>query len=115
MMWLESKTTNQKLIPHLEVAKDFFARGKGLLGHTQLSEDSGMWIHHCNSIHTFFMKFAIDCVFVDKNLKVKAIYQDVKPWRLLLPVWGASSVFELASGAAARMNIQVGDQLYVGS
>ena len=114
MTWLESKTNNQRLIPHLEVADGFLSRGKGLLGHSKLNEDAGMWIHRCNSIHTFFMKFSIDCVFVDKNLKVKAVFNDVKPWRLVPPVWGASSVFELASGAAARMNICVGDQLYVG-
>lgn len=115
-MVLQSKTrNNQSLIPHLEEARGFLSRGKGLLGRTHLPQDGGLWIHRCNSIHTFFMKFPIDCVFVDKNLTVKAIYSDVKPWRLLLPVWGASSVFELASGTASRMSIQVGDQLYVGS
>jgi uncharacterized membrane protein (UPF0127 family) len=114
-MWLESKTKNQRLISRLEVAESFLSRGKGLLGHERLNEDSGMWIHRCNSIHTFFMKFPIDCIFVDKNLKVKAIYKDVRPWRLVPPVWGARSVFELASGAATKMNISVGDQLYVGS
>lgn len=114
MNWLESKTNNQRLIPNLEVADGFRSRGKGLLGRSKLNEDAGMWIHRCNSIHTFFMKFSIDCVFVDKKLKVKAIYTDVKPWRLILPVWGASSVFEMASGSVARMHICVGDQLYVG-
>lgn len=115
MRWLESKTNNQRLISYLEVADSFITRGKGLLGHASLGEDSGMWIHRCNSVHTFFMKFSIDCIFVDKNLKVKKIYKNVKPWRLVSPVWGANSVFELAEGTANRMNIRVGDQLYVGS
>ncbi|MGE5085504.1 MAG: DUF192 domain-containing protein [Bacillota bacterium] len=115
MMKLENITTQQKLIPNLEVAKSFTSRGKGLLGRSSLAEDRALWIHHCNSIHTFFMKFAIDCVFVDKNLKVKAVFQDVKPWRLILPVWGASSVIEMASGMSSKLKISVGDQLNVGA
>ena len=115
MMKLENTTTQQKLIPNLEVAKSFTSRGKGLLGRSSLAEDCALWIHHCNSIHTFFMKFAIDCVFVDKNLKVKAVYQDVRPWRLILPVWGASSVIEMASGTSRKLKISVGDQLNVGA
>lgn len=114
MTWLENKTKNQILIPRLEIAAGFLARGKGLLGRKNLPEDSALWIHRCNSIHTFFMQFAIDCVFVDKNLKIKAIYQDVRPNRLVLPVWGARSVFELPSGSTSRMNITIGDQLHVG-
>ncbi len=115
MAILKNATKDQLLIPHLEVAKSFRARGKGLLGRASLAAESGMWIHRCNSIHTFFMKFPIDCIFVDRNLKVKAIYPDVQPWRLLLPIFGASSVIELASGTTSRLSIQVGDQLHVGT
>lgn len=114
MAALMNKTTNETLIPQLEVARTFSSRGKGLLGRSSLSDDQALWIHRCNSIHTFFMKFSIDCVFVDKNMKVKAIYQDIHPWRLIPPVWGASSVIEMASGASRKMKVKVGDQLYVG-
>jgi len=110
-----SKKTNQTLIPQLEEARTFWSRGKGLLGRESLPEGQALWIHHCNSIHTCFMKFAIDCVFVDKNLKVKALYSEVKPWRLILPVWGASSVIEMSAGSINKMNVSVGDQLYVGA
>lgn len=112
---LENKTTNQKLIADLEIASDFWSRGKGLLGRDSLAQDQALWIHRCNSIHTFFMKFPIDCVFVDKNLKVKAVYNEVRPWRLVPPVWGASSVIEMRSGTIRQRNISVGDQLYVGT
>jgi uncharacterized membrane protein (UPF0127 family) len=61
------------------------------------------------------MKFSIDCVFVDRKLRVKKIYRDVRPWRLVLPVLGASSVIEMASGTAERLKINVGDQLHVGA
>lgn len=115
MTALMSKTTNQTLIPQLKVADTFWTRGKGLLGREALPNSEALWIHHCNSIHTFFMKFSIDCVFVDKNLKVKALYQDVRPWRLVPPVWGAASVIEMSSGSISRLKVSVGDQLYVGA
>lgn len=115
MAVLENKSTNAKLVENLEVAKNFWTRGKGLLGRKSLAQDQALWIHRCNSIHTCFMQFSIDCVFVDKSLKVKAIYQDVKPWRLVPPVWGASSVIEMASGTSSKLKISVGDQLYVGT
>lgn len=115
MAALMCKTKNQILVPQLEVAKSFAARSKGLLGRSSLAQSSGLWIHQCNSIHTFFMQFPIDCIFVDKTLKVKALRKDVAPWRLVLPIWGASSVIEMAAGEIARLNISVGDQLHVGT
>ncbi len=115
MAVLQNKTTDKVLIPHLEVATNFKSRGIGLLGRTHLPENQALWIHRCNSIHTFFMKFSIDCVFIDKNLKVRAIYKDVRPWRLVLPVWGARSVIEMASGTVNKVQVNVGDQLHVGA
>lgn len=115
MKALLNKTTQQVLIPRLEVADTFQTRGKGLLGRKSLATDQALWIPRCNSIHTFFMKFAIDCVFVDRHLKVRKVCHDVRPWRLVLPVWGASSVVEMSSGTAQRLNINVGDQLHVGA
>lgn len=115
MKTLRNKTTNQIIIPQLEVAHSFWKRGKGLLGKTELFETEGLWIPRCNSIHTFFMKFSIDCVFIDRNFTVKAVYRDIPPGRLIFPVWGASSVIELAAGVSQKMNVQVGDKLYVGT
>jgi len=101
------------LIPQLDVARTFWSRSKGLLGRHELLENQGMWIHQCNSIHTFFMKFAIDCVFVDQELKVKKIFHNVQPWRLIFPVWKASSVFELPAGSVKRFALKQGEQLDV--
>jgi uncharacterized membrane protein (UPF0127 family) len=113
MATLTSKTRNLKLFGDLEIATRFFARGKGLLGRSHLGEDQALWIHRCNSIHTMFMAFAIDCVFVDRQLRVKSIRENVVPWRLIPPVWGASSVFEMPAGAVKRLGLQVGEELHV--
>lgn len=113
MAVLLSKTRNQQLISDLEVAATEWARGKGLLGRKSLGSEQALWIRRCNSIHTFFMKFTIDCVFLDKNQKVKAVYSRVKPFRMVWPVWGASSVIEFPAGRAQELNIQIGEELHV--
>lgn len=115
MAVLKRKETSEVLISNLEIARTFWSRGKGLLGKTSLPTNEGLWIHRCNSIHTFFMKMTIDCVFVDKNLKVKALYRQVSPFRLIPPVWGSRSVFELAEGFIDQHQIQLGEFLYVDS
>ena len=59
------------------------------------------------------MKFNMDCVFVDKNLVVKAIHKDVPPWRVTFPAFTANSVFEMSAGQLNDLNIAIGDQLNV--
>ncbi len=111
---LENRTKNITISSQLEIADGFWSRGIGLMGRKSLLDQQGLWIHRCNSIHTCFMNFAIDCIFVDRTLKVKSLKREVRPWRLVLPVWSASSVFELPAGTISRLGIQEGDELYVG-
>lgn len=110
-----NKSKNILITKNVNLAQSFWARGKGLLGRDQLGVDEGLWIRPCNNIHTFFMKFAIDCVFLDKSLTVVRVSSDVKPWKIVGPIWRASSVIEFPSGFASLNNIEVGDQLYVGN
>lgn len=107
--------TKEILVPDLQVADGFCSRGKGLLGRSMLASGSGLWIHRCNSIHTYFMKFSIDCVFIDQDLVITSIKQDVKPWRLILPQLKAKSVIELTAGESKRLNLTVGEKLHVGA
>lgn len=115
MAVLKSETRNQVLLKDLRIATRFWDRGRGLLGTTSLGSEQGLWIHRCNSIHTFFMMYTIDCVFLTKNLEVKALRPRVGPWRLVLPVWGASSVIEMSAGSIERLNLQRGEKLHVGA
>jgi uncharacterized membrane protein (UPF0127 family) len=101
------------LIENLEIADSIFKRGTGLLGRKSLEMNQGLWLKPGNNIHTFFMKFAIDCIFIDKNLEIKGIVKSVKPFRFVGPYWKASSVIEAKAGFAEKMNLKVGDQLYV--
>lgn len=101
------------LIENLELAESFFARGKGLLGRKSLAVNNALWIKPCNNIHTCFMNFAIDCIFVNKKMEIEKIVSGVKPYKIVGPYWKSASVFETAAGCAQKWNLQVGDQLYV--
>ena len=111
---LTSETRQQQLISDLKVATTEWARGKGLLGKASMGPEEALLIPRCNAVHTFFMKMTIDCVFVDKNMVVKAIYHRVKPFKVVWPVWGARSVIELGAGRAEELKLQLGEKLHVG-
>ena len=116
---LLNQTKNAEVASQVRVADSFFTRAKGLLGESSLAAGSTLWIKgsrlvSCNSIHTWFMRFPIDAVFVDRSLKVRAVYRDLGPWRMTIPVLGAVSVFEFPAGTLAKCPVDVGDQLHVG-
>jgi hypothetical protein len=62
------------------------------------------------SVHMFFMRFAIDAVFLDEDLVVLKVAPDVEPWRMRSHR-GAKAVLELAAGEADRRGVEVGDRL----
>jgi uncharacterized membrane protein (UPF0127 family) len=115
MAQLFNSSREKVLIPHLQIADSMWSRMVGLLGTRQLPIEQALWITRGNSVHTFFMKYAIDCIFVDEQLRVKKIYSNLKPWRVTVPVWGARSVIEMSAGQVDRLKIHEGDTLYVGS
>ncbi|MBI4677785.1 MAG: DUF192 domain-containing protein [Elusimicrobia bacterium] len=88
-------------------------RMRGLLGRDSMAADEGLWIAPCPQIHTFFMRFAIDVVFLDRELRVVRVAEDLGPWRLCpwLP-WdlSAHSVLEL-KGGVLKGSVRVGDRI----
>lgn len=93
------------------MANTIMTRIIGLLRHESLSESEALWIAPCNSIHTFFMRFAIDAVFLDREHRVIRIYQNLKPWRATWTHFFAKSVLELPSGAVRAKGLELGQQL----
>ena len=85
-------------------------RTKGLLGRDSLADDEGILLRPAGSIHMFFMRFAIDAVFLDRDLNVLAVAADLKPWRLSSKR-GAKAVLELPAGRCARLGVREGDRL----
>ncbi|HEV3233554.1 MAG TPA: DUF192 domain-containing protein [Candidatus Dormibacteraeota bacterium] len=81
------------------MADSSWKRFVGLMGRASLPAGEGLWIEPCNSIHMFFMRFAIDAVFLDRDNRVKRVVRDLKPWRVSPIVFGARTVVELPAGS----------------
>jgi uncharacterized membrane protein (UPF0127 family) len=94
----------------IEVANHGATRRKGLLGRSGLPSGQGIWIVPCESVHTFWMKFPIDLVYLDRDKKVKKVRSGVAPWRLSACL-SAHSVLEFASGTVHRTQTRTGDLL----
>ena len=90
-------------------AFNFFARLKGLLFTTELKHGDGLFLSPCNSIHMFFMLYAIDAVFVDKANKVVALVKGIKPWCVSAMYFDAHACLELPVGTIDSTNTEVGD------
>jgi uncharacterized protein len=67
-----------------------------------------MWILPCEAIHTFFMQFAIDLVYLDRKNHIKKVVSNVPPWRLSACL-SAHSVLELPSGTVQNSQSRAGD------
>ncbi len=115
MSLLKRKNQNEILLTELCEAKTFSQRLQGLLGSKPLTENQGLLIYKCRSVHTCFMTFPIDCIFVDDQFEIKSLVKNLKPWRLSQVSWGASSVIEVAAGQVERLNLKVGEVLHVGN
>lgn len=103
-------TRKTELARRAEVAETSAARSKGLLGRTELAPGLGIWIVPCESVHTFFMKFPIDLVYIDRNKRVKKVRSSVSPWRLSACL-SARSIIELPAGTILLTQTAPGDQL----
>ena len=97
---------------HLLVAARPLRRMRGLLGRSSLPAGEGILLRPAGSIHTFFMRFAIDAVFLDRDLVVLGIEPSLGPWRTASRR-GAKVVVELAGGECERVGLRVGDALAV--
>ena len=82
----------------VRTARTLAERCRGLIGTRSLASDEGMLILKCNAIHTCFMSFPIDAIFLDRDARVVKTVRNIRPWRLW--VWGgwkAVKVLEIAS------------------
>ncbi len=105
-------TRNTVLGEAIDVADNSAKRRTGLLKHERLAAGEGLWIVPCESVHTFFMKFPIDLVYLGKDRKVRKVRHAMKPWRLSACLT-AHSILELPAGAAEKTGTRAGDELAV--
>jgi len=105
-----NRTRNSSAASKVIKADTFTTRLFGLIPRASLEPEEGLWLDPCAMIHTCFMRFPIDAVFLDAGLKVVKVCAVLKPWRFSPWVRGAKSVLELAPGRAAG-SIAEGDIL----
>ena len=103
-------TRHAVLASRLEVANSGSRRSKGLLGRARLDPGEGLWILPCEAVHTFFMQFPIDLVYLDRKNRIRKIRSAVPPWRLSACL-SAHSVLELVPGTIRDTQTQPGDIL----
>jgi uncharacterized membrane protein (UPF0127 family) len=95
------------------LAETALTRMKGLLGRRELPSGEGILLKPASSVHMAFMRFPIDAVFLDRDMRVVKVAADLAPWRAA-GARGSKSVLELPAGEAARRGVSVGDRLLVG-
>jgi len=109
---VRNETRKTVLADAAELADTSSKRRTGLLKHERLEPGEGLWIVPCESVHTFFMKFPIDLVYLDKRRKVRKVRHAMPAWRLSACLT-AHSILELPAGTVARTGTAVGDELIV--
>ena len=108
---LVNRTRSALLAERVELAVAMTERLRGLLGRAELPGGSALAIAPCAAIHTFFMKFAIDAVFIDRSGRVLRALPDLPPWRATRFHRRAAQVVELPAGTLARTGTREGDEL----
>lgn len=123
MMRLLHDRTGADIATAVTLADTRASRRRGLLGRDGMDEGEALMLSPCAAIHTFFMRFAIDVIFVDRDSRVVRTVSRMRPWRIAI-AWRAHSVIELPAGwleSLARRGaagdgghaVNVGDQVYL--
>jgi uncharacterized membrane protein (UPF0127 family) len=107
---LEVRLPDGSLLCSAGLANGILSRGLGLLGRRFLSPEEGLLIEPCSSVHTFFMRFTIDVVFLDLENRVVRI-RTLEPFRYAMGASGAKKVLELSAGRCQWAALKIGDQV----
>ncbi|MBA1334368.1 MAG: hypothetical protein HPY66_2217 [Firmicutes bacterium] len=105
---LFNKTTGVMLANKVFLAQNFWTRLKGLQFRKSVPEDYACIILDCKSIHTCFMRFNLDVIFVDREWRVLRIHKSLKPFRFTKPLKNAYAAIELRSG---HLQVEAGQTL----
>ncbi len=104
-------TAKKELAGDVSVASNILKRIKGLLGTNELNIGEAMWIRPCTSIHTFFMRFPIDVILLNKQNRIIALRKGLRPNRMTPIYLQAASVLELPEGIICATSTRVGDEI----
>ncbi|MEW5953319.1 MAG: DUF192 domain-containing protein [Bacillota bacterium] len=110
-MMLINTATDRVVARKVELASTFGQRLRGLMGRRGMPKGSAMLLYPCNAIHTCFMRFSIDIVFLNREGYVLVIIPKLPPFRFAGPVKESQLVVELPAGETADAQIEIGHKL----
>lgn len=105
-------SSGKELAGDLAVAETLFDRARGLLGRKGLAPGEGLLLRPCTGVHTFFMRFAIDVVFLDSKNRVIGVVQNMKPQRVSRVLLSSASVIELPAGTVPASETAIGNEIF---
>jgi uncharacterized membrane protein (UPF0127 family) len=108
---IDNLTRGKTIAAQADLADTFLSRGLGLMGRHHLPNGGGLILYPNNNIHMFFMRFAIDVLFVDRDHRVVGLRHEFKPWRPFAGARHARFTIELPAGILRSSGTEVGDQL----
>lgn len=110
-----NRTRQAYLATDLSVADTHWTRLRGLLGRASddFRKGSGLWIVPCHGVHTLGMGFAIDVIYLDREMKVIHVESDLRPWRVAPVRRLATSVLELPCRTATQTKTAIGDKIEI--
>lgn len=104
------KKTGEDIASNVRLAKTELSRIVGLMFSKEMVGFDGLLIDRCNSIHTCFMRYSIDVLFLDNDNRIVKIFRNLVPWRITLPRFKARKALELKGGSLPE-TVQEGDML----
>ena len=110
-MKVKIKFQDTLISSNIQVADTPLARIIGLMFRKRPASD-GLLLDPCNSVHTFFMRYPLDIVFLNKSNQIIKIIRELKPWRMTWIYWRAKKTLELPAGKLP-LCLKVGDILEV--
>jgi uncharacterized membrane protein (UPF0127 family) len=109
-MLLVNRRSDETVASDVQLAVTRAERRRGLLGRAGMDHSAALVLSPCWSIHTMFMRFPIDVVFVDRGGRAVRIVRDLVPWRIAVAP-RAHAAIELAAGSVDARDVRVGDEL----
>jgi len=113
-MKIYHRPTGQCIAEQVVLANTFFKRLRGLMFRRRsLAPAEALWLRPSNGVHTFWMLFAIDVIFLDRQLRIVKLVENMRPFRVTSPHLAARSVLEMPAHTISRAALEIGDQLEV--
>ena len=114
MFSVRNATRDTVLAPHARLASSYVDRFFGLMGRKRIEDGGGLLLTKSGSIHSMFMRFRFDAIFVDRENRVTKVVPSMRQWWIAFGGRGAKDTIELTAGAAERTGTVAGDQIEYG-